>query len=235
MDSKQHVQLPNRTENDSITPKEQLIYIAIRRYMNSKTMEAFPSLAELSKKIGASIPTIREAIQVLISLDYISVRKDGRKNIYKFNPLKQFEPFSYEFLDNSSLTFLEKSYLVAAQQYMFKENNEGSLSLSIRELSNKINMPISTISKCNRTLEAKEYLTTIENTSKNLGTSTETKIFHLNKFGQAIVGILRNHEDRITNSEDRITELEATVKSQAKTIELLAKQLKEQNNTSIVL
>jgi DNA-binding MarR family transcriptional regulator len=236
----QHVQLPNRKDGDQITPKEQLIYIAIKRYMNAKTLEAFPSLALLSKQTGASIPTIRDAIKVLVDLDYISIRKEGRSHIYKFNPYKQFEPFSYDFLDNTNLSFLEKSYLVASQQYMFKNDNEGSISLSTRELSEKINMSVSSISRCNKSLEAKEFLTTIKNISKDpmTGSSTETKIFHLNKFGQAIVALLANHEERITTNEGKIQELEEKLKDQAKTIELLARELtnknKEESQTFVV-
>ena len=226
----QHVQMPNREDNTPITPKEQLVYVAIKRYMNKDTMEAFPSLVLISEKTGASIPTIREAIKTLIDLNYITVRKDGRKQVYKFNPYKQFEPFSYEFLDNPELTFLEKSYIIASQQYMFKSNGTGSLSYSTRELAEKINMSTATISRCNNSLQEKNFLTVVENNCKDAltGASTETKIFHLNEFGQAVVGMLKDHEDRITENTEDINQLKKQNELMMKEIASLKKQLNPQ-------
>lgn len=209
MEDKQHIQLPNRKEDDEITPREQLIYIAIKSFMNKDTKEAFPSLKKLSEMVGASIPTIRSAIKRLQELDYIKVIKIGRSQIYKFNSYKNFEPFSYEFLNNKDLSFMEKSYITATQQYMFKNGDTGSISYTNRELSEKINMPESTISKCNRELESKHFLTIVNNKSKDLetGLDTQTKIFHLAEFGQAIVGVLNSHESRLDQNENDIAQL----------------------------
>lgn len=209
MEDKQHIQLPNRKEDDEITPREQLIYIAIKSFMNKDTKEAFPSLKKLSEMVGASIPTIRSAIKRLQELDYIKVIKVGRSQIYKFNSYKNFEPFSYEFLNNKDLNFIEKSYITATQQFMFKNGDTGSISYSNKELSEKINMPESTISKCNRELTSKHFLTIINNKSKDLetGLDTQTKIFHLAEFGQAIVGVLNSHESRLDQNENDIAQL----------------------------
>lgn len=218
----QHVQMPNRNENDSITPKEQLIYVAIKRFMNKDTMEAFPSLAKLSEQTGASIPTIRDAIKVLVDLGYITIRTQGRKHVYKFDKYKNFEPFSYEFLDNKDLSFLEKSYLVASQQFMYKSSENASMSLTNRELSEKINMPESTISKCNRSLESKKYLTVVKNATRDLitGCRTDTKIFKINEFGQAVAWMILDHEDRITENTNDIQYLK-------KQNELLMRRIEE--------
>lgn len=209
MEDKQHIQLPNRKEDDEITPREQLIYVAIKSFMNKDTKEAFPSLKKLSEMVGASIPTIRSAIKRLQELDYIKVIKIGRSQIYKFNSYKNFEPFSYEFLNNQDLSFIEKSYITATQQFMFKNGDTGSVSYTNRELSEKINMPESTISKCNRELESKHFLTIVNNKSKDLetGLDTQTKIFHLAEFGQAIVGVLNSHESRLDQNENDIAQL----------------------------
>lgn len=203
MEEKRHIQLPNREQNEEIEPRDQLIYIAIKSFINKDTKEAFPSLKKISEMVGASIPTIRSSIKRLEELDYIKVKKVGRGQVYTFNPYKNFEPFSYEFLNNQDMSFTTKSYLVASQQYMIKNGDTGSISYSNRELSEKINMPESTISKCNRDLESKHFLTIINNKSKDLetGLDTQTKIFHLAEFGQAIVGILNNHESRLDQLE----------------------------------
>lgn len=206
----QHVQLPNRQKEETITPQEQLIYVSIRRFMNAQTNEAFPSLATISEKSGASVPTIRKCIKHLESAGYFKIEKRGRQNIYIFDELKAFEPFSYEFLDNKNLSFLEKSYLVASQQFMYTTQGEGSISFTNRALSKKINLSEATISRCNHSLESKGYLAIIENENREVetGCKTQTKLFHLNKFGQAVVFLLKNHEDRITNSENAVEQLQ---------------------------
>lgn len=48
--SQQHVQLPNNmTASGELTPKDLLIYVSIKRYMNNETREAFPSLETIMK------------------------------------------------------------------------------------------------------------------------------------------------------------------------------------------
>lgn len=205
MENKQHVQLPNgMTSDESINPQDLLIYVAIKRFMNKDTKEAFPSLATISQKSGASIPTIRKSIKKLQGT-YFEVIKKGRSQYYKFDQKYQnFEPFSYDFLDKEDLTFTEKAYIIASQQYMFKdEKGIGKISYTNSELSEKINMPESTISKCNRSLTTKEYLSIIrcEKHDPETGLAIQEKIFHLDELGQAVIWALQNHEQRITKNE----------------------------------
>lgn len=245
---KQHVQLPHRKSEDTITPREQLIYVAIKRNLSKETKRAYVSLAVISQQTGASIPTIRDAIKVLIDLKYLEVHKDGRKNYYTFSDYKQFEPFSYEFLDNKELTFLEKTYIVSSQEYMRdKETGTGVIAYSNRQLSELINMPISTISKCNRSLVAKEFLQIFNGKGKDevTGCQTEVKHFDLNKFGQGIITVLLNHEDRLAKqeqvSEEIIKRVEALekenkeLKQQYKTVTDENRELKEQLKPKIIM
>lgn len=182
----QHVQLPNRMD---LEPKDQLIYLTLKRYDNGCN-KCFPSLKILAKKSGAAINTVRDSIERLIEKGYITREKNGRGYKYTFNPYKNFEPFSYDFLDKEDISFTTKAYLCASQQYMFKDiEGLGKISYSNSELSQLINMPKATISKCNRELVRKDYLTILKNHAKDLETNckTDTKVFELNKFGQAIV------------------------------------------------
>ena len=203
-ENKQHVQLPNNMTKE-VTPKDLVIYLAIRRYANKETKEAFPSLDTLHKVTGAAINTIRNCISNLVEANKISIRKEGRKNVYKFATFNDgFEPFSYEFLDKKDLTFTEKAYLIASQQYMFKKDGEGKVEFTNKELSSKINMPQQTISKCNHSLMNKGYLSINKEKDPITELVTTTKAFHLNKLGQAIVFILKNHEDRLNTQEKQI-------------------------------
>ena len=130
MNKNQHIQLPNRKENEDVSPREQLVYLALKSFMNKETKESFPSLQKISELLDISIPTLRKDIKHLEELDYIKIIKQGKNQIYRFNDYKTFEVFSYDFLYNKDLTSTEKAYLVATQQYMFKTQETGSVSLS---------------------------------------------------------------------------------------------------------
>ena len=76
--SQQHVQLPNNmTASGELTPKDLLIYVSIKRYMNNETREAFPSLETIMKHSSSSKPTVRKCIESLKSKGYISIHKEG--------------------------------------------------------------------------------------------------------------------------------------------------------------
>ena len=206
--NKQHVQLPNDLGDISfIKPKDQLVYVAIKKFMNNETKEAFPSLNTLHNLTKLSINTIRECIDRLVNSGFIEVRKEGRKNIYKFLKYDKFEPFSFKFLEKEDLTSEEKAYLIASQRYMFKENEEGKISLTNKQLSEKINMPESTISKINKSLVKKDYALML-NCKNSQGVSIKEKYYHLTKLEQAIVFVLNNHEERIQENTQAISNLE---------------------------
>lgn len=232
--NKQHVQLPNdMTVNENLTPQDLLIYVAIKRYMNKDTKEAFPSLQTICAKSGASINTVRKCINNLEAQDYFKIEKRGRQNHYIFSDYQKFEPFSYDFLDKEDLTFTEKAYIIASQQYMFKdEKGIGKISYTNSELSEKINMPESTISKCNRSLTTKEYLSIIrcEKHDPETGLAIQEKIFHLDELGQAVIWALQNHEQRITKNEKTLDlALKEIAQLKAELAELKGQKLQDVN------
>lgn len=69
----QHYQVPNEMSQNDITPKDQLVYLAIKSFDGKEG--CFPSLQKISDKCGASVPTIRSAIDRLKEADYIKVEK----------------------------------------------------------------------------------------------------------------------------------------------------------------
>lgn len=199
-------QLPNQMDICGLRPKDQLVYVVLRSYMNKDTMEAFPSLQTLSKRINCSIPTVNASIKRLEEKEYIAIRKEGRKNIYTFNKLVKFEPFSKEFLDSEKISFEVKAYLTASQQYMFKDiPGYGTLSLSNRQLADNLNISEKSVRRYNQELKNNNYLTILKNKSRDIesGCKTETKVFDLNTLGQAVIWAIGNHEERISqNTED---------------------------------
>lgn len=234
--NKQHVQLPNNM-TPILTPQDLLVYVSIKRYMNNETKEAFPSLQTIAEKCGASIPTIRKCIKRLEDGKYIEVIKKGRSQIYKFLKYNNFEPFSYEFLDKEDLSFTEKAYQLASQQYQFKENGMGKISMSNKELAEKINMSESTISRCNKSLEAKGYLDIIKAKKHESGITINEKFFHLDELGQAIVFTIQNHEERLNKTEQNIENLMKDMSIVLKENKELKERLKELEllNTKITI
>lgn len=233
--NKQHVQLPNNMTVETIlTPQDLLVYVSIKRFMNNETKEAFPSLQTIAELCGASIPTIRKCIKNLELGRYIEIIKKGRSQIYKFIKYDKFEPFSYEFLDKKDLTFTEKAYLIASQQYMFKDNGKGKIGMSNQELGELINMPKSTVTKCNNTLESKGYLDIIKAKKQGSGITINEKFFHLDELGQAIVFTLQNHENRINKNTEDIENLKRDMNIILKENKELKAKLEEIENAKNV-
>lgn len=217
----QFVIYPHPANNEvqpDLDPKDKLIYIAIRRYMDKTTLEAFPSYATITKDTSAAAKTIKKCIDNLVREGYLETRKEGRKIIYKFNNKKQFEPFSYDFLDKPDLSFTEKSYIIASQQYMFKDEEEGKINYNNRELSKLINMPESTISKCNRSLERKGYLE---------GASEIVKKFQLRELDQLFIWKFKEQDEKIQKNSEDIDYL----KRELKRIKLENEEMKNLLNT----
>lgn len=208
----------NSEPTNGLTPADKLIYLAIRRYMDKDSMEAYPSYAKITKDIGAAAKTIKKSVDNLIRENYIKTKRDGRKIVYKFNNKKQFEPFSYDFLDKPDLTFTEKSYIVASQQYMFKEFNseEGKISYKNKELSKLINMSESTISRCNHSLEKKGYLE---------GAEDYIKRFQLRELDQLFIWKFKEQDERIQKNSEDISEIKKELKRLSNENENLRKQL----------
>ncbi len=216
--SKRHVQVPNSmTKKNEIEPKDLLIYATLKRYMNNQTKECFPSLSTLSKDSGYSINTIRGSIATLANNSYISIRKEGRRNIYKFNPHKNFEPFSYEFLECDKLEANEKAYILASQQYLIKDQEGfGKTTYTNETLGEKLNISARTITRLDNSLVKKGFLNIVKTKNKDpiTGLYLNEKFFHLDELGQAIIWTLQKHEEDIQ-------ELKQTTESNTKDLKIV--------------
>lgn len=224
--NKQHVQVPNdmTEQNIYLKPGDILIYATIKRHMDKDTKTCYPSLDTISRESGASINTVRTSIQNLVNAEYIEVTPKGRGKLYRFLKWDKFEPFSYDFLDNKKLTFKEKAYILATQQYMFKkeETQDGVVTYNNIELSKRLNISPSTVSRLDSSLQAKQILNINTLTLKDpeTGLPIKEKVFHLSKIEQAIVFILGNHEERLRDTENK-------VETNTNEIDLLKKRIAE--------
>lgn len=244
-ESKRHIQMPTKMTNTKVLkPKDLLVYVCIKSFMNKDTLEAFPSLNTIVKISSVAKPTVLKAIEKLKQENYLSVRKEGRRNIYKFNPHKNFEVFSYDFLNKEDLNSTEKATIIALQENMIKDNGFGKTTYSYTEMSNNINMSYNTVVKTMGSLEEKGYLDVIPTNAKDpyTGLMKKEKIFYLNELGQAIVFTLQKHHEEIQENKEKTkvnTEDIDTLKKQVKILinetKRLNKIIEGENKDSIQL
>lgn len=94
---------------------------------------------------------------------------------------------------------------------MYKDNNDGKISMSLNELSDLINMPESTISRCNKNLQDKGYLTVFQAKDSETGCLKKEKVYHLDKLGQTVVFLLKEHNKQINQNTEDIDSLKKDI------------------------
>jgi len=227
----QHVQVPNNMcLSHDLEPFDLYVYATIKRFMNNTSREAWPSMQTLKELTNSSQSRIAASISKLNGRYFDVVYKDGRKKYLFSKRYKTFEPFSNEFLDKQDLTTLEKSYIIALQQYMFKDIQDlGKVSFSIKDLASLINMPEWAIYKCDRELQKKGYLDIVKTKNRDFDTGlpmTE-RLFNMELLGQKIIWLLSRNNERIKKNNLQITKLQKDLKIMRKLLLQKDKQIKE--------
>ena len=237
----QHCQTPNNmTAEQNLDPIDVLVYTYLKAHMNQKTKQAFPSVRLLANETKLDIRTVQKCLNHLENAgDIIVHRSKGRPNVYEFNPKsKNFEMFSYKFLyENDNLTADERAYLIVTQQYMYKNDNSGygKLSLTNKELSERINLSESAISRRHKTLQEKGVLTISDEFQKdcNSGLSLQLKIFDLTAIKQDMLFVkekVAEHDLQLKEHNERLLKLEKENDELRKTIKVLINDSKSKTN-----
>ena len=231
--SKKHVQVPNNmTKNSKIEPRDLLVYSVIKKYSNWETNETFVGLETIAKDCNLTIPTVRKSINILKENGYITVTKKGRSNLYKFNKYRNFEPFSYEFLNRTDLEANEKAYIMTTQQHMFKDvEGYGKVTYNNETLGEMINLSGKTIQRLDKSLMEKGYLNIVKTSAVDgsTGLKINEKIFHLNELEQAVIWTLQKHDEKINEHEDRLSAIEKQLSIVLKENAELKKDMNKQN------
>lgn len=209
-------------KQNNLDPTDVYVYSYLKTYMNGETYEAFPSMETLAKDAGISKTTVNKAIKHLIANGDITVRKEGRKNIYKFNPLsKNFEMFTYKFMRDVDLTTQQRIYI---QQHMYKdEEGFGKMAYSDLELSEQIGLSATTIHRRNKELENKGILQIIDTGKKDevSGCPIQLKLFDLTKIAQDVLFIKKKLEEH----DEKIEENSKTIKILSNKLEEMQKEI----------
>lgn len=224
-ESTQFVILPNEVVDcENISPKSLVIYCAIKRHMNKKTLEAFPEIKTIAKESGCGDDAVRKAIKELIDNKFIEcIKRKGQSNLYKFSTTKNFEPFSYDFLDDDKIKIREKAYLMMAQKNMFnKETGVGSISYSTKEMSQITRMSIPTVLSCENKLIQAGYLTKPNSKliDKESGLHENLRMYLLQLYNITAVTLRQTQK----NTED-IQELKEENKILKKQLEILTRKV----------
>lgn len=233
----QHVQVPNNMcLSHELEPFDLFVYATVKRFMNSVTREAWPSMQTLKGLTGSGQDKIAASITKLNGKYFDIIYKDGRKKYVFSKRYRNFEPFSKEFLDKQDLTPLEKSYLIAAQQYMFKDMQDfGKISFSAKELAVLINMPEWAIYKCDRELQKKGYLSVVKTKNRdfNTGLPLTEKMFNMEMLGQKIIWMLTRNNERIKKNNDQLLKLQKDLKIMKKLLIQKDRQIHGLSSTTL--
>lgn len=221
-----YIQMPRKmTESGVIAPKDLVIYAAILRHKN-KDGKSYPSLITIGQESGANPKTVSKCISNLEAAGYISVERTKSKvNVYTIlKHIDGFESFTHEFLDNKQLSFIEKSYFLATQEYMFldSEGKTGTVKYNNTELSKKINMPYSTLRKCQDALVKKDFMTILPD---------GTKTYPIEEFNKAVVLKLKQHDDSINDLQYQLEQERRDKKELQRQVNVLTKEFEEFKRT----
>lgn len=242
MNDNKHVQLPNGLIKVSdMKPKDLLVYLALKTFEDWNTHIAFPSHDRVAKLCSCARNTVSSSIDRLVASGFLSKVKKGNINGYKFEKYEHFECFSLEFLNNPDLSFQEKAYLVALQQFMIKDNGVGKITDNISVLSNKVHLSPSSIIRCDNSLIKRGFMAMVDLHVKDAETGClkKEKMYDLIKLGQAIVFKLQELENTVNANYKELKEkydiLEKNYNLLKETIFKMQSQREKDNEINIQL
>lgn len=114
MENKQFVKVPNiNFKETGLEMKDLVVYAYLKKHYNHITKESFPSFSTLVKESGISKPTLIKSVNRLQTAGYINIKKDRKQNHYTFSEENKFEIYSFDFLDDPSLSVEDKAYIIS--------------------------------------------------------------------------------------------------------------------------
>lgn len=244
MEKEGHVRKPIQMNVD---PKDQLVYLYIRSFLNDKTKICNPGIAAIQKRFGISKDKIQESIQNLKNSGWITTTKKGRGVNYTFlKNVDHYERFSNKFLENRDMSITKKSILIALQDYMWRDSGElGVVTYSDIELAEKLKIPYSTLKRNLKELEEDKLTFTADtNIPGEGGCLKRARFFNLYEYCQAVAFTLEQQQEHLNkldkkqeDTNEQVQKLENKVESMQKIINTLTKEIlkHKDTNTNIIL
>lgn len=191
----QHVEIPNELislkRQGKLEQGDQVIFAAIKKYMNNETRECFPSITTIAKTLNCSRTKILSAIDRLCSCNLLQKKSNGPgvHNTYVFVRTEFdnfFEMFTEDFL-KIDMPLNIKEYYMGIQQFLYgKETGIGKCSFSNTKLAEMLGISPLSVKKYNTYLIENNYLEE-ETTNKTdeSGLPVIQKNFNLQSLNQA--------------------------------------------------
>ena len=209
--NKQFVKVPNTDlAEKGLEMKDLVVYAYLRKHYNNTTKDAFPSFSLLVEESGISKPTLIRSVERLEAAGYIEVRKDKKVNHYKFSEINKFEIYSFDFLDDKSLSVNDKAYIVCMQPHMFKnpDTSKGKITYSELDIANMLNIDLRTLRKYESHLtEGDSPIMTLVPTKKKdpiTGLAINERIFDFESYNNLIALKFVQTDNRINDLENKV-------------------------------
>ncbi len=141
-----------------ISYKDQLIYLAIRSFYNTKDKYCYPSYKAIAARAGVSAKTVSASVKRLDSAKMIEVwaiGKTRRYHAYKFPDAEYLQKIPYGILDIPDLTMYERTMLIMLIEYL---NEDYNTHLTITEMATASGESYKTIYAQLKSLQIKGYI-----------------------------------------------------------------------------
>lgn len=191
--TEQFVTVPNiDLASKGLEMKDLVVYAYLKKHYNHITKESFPSLTTLAEESGISKPTVMKCIDRLVSAGYIAIRKDKKVNHYTFSDINKFEIYSFDFLEDPTLTTNDKAYIICMQPHMFKNADLGigKVTYSELEIAQKLGIDYRTLRKYeNHLQEGDRPVMTLVPTQKvdpSTGLPVEERVFDFEAYNNLV-------------------------------------------------
>lgn len=229
-ENKQFVQVPNLDlKEKGLEMRDLVVYAYLRKHYNHITGEAFPSFDTIVKESGISKPTVKKAVERLEKAGYITINKKQKVNHYTFSDINKFEIYSFDFLDDQTLSVTDKAYIVCMQPKMFKDSNLGigKVTYSEMDIARMLNIDLRTLRKYeNHLMQGDKPIMTLIPTKKKdpvTGLDVQERVFDFEAYNNMLAlkfnQIQGELADKVSRTEynklvDRIKELEKLLYTQ---------------------
>ena len=181
--------------------KDQLIYLSIRSFYNTKDKYCYPSYAAIAKRAGVSSKTVAASVKRLDASKLLEVWKIGKTrhyHSYKFPDHKCYQRIPYGILEIPDLTMFERSMLILLFEYL---DEDYQTDLTVTEIETASGESYKTLYTQLQSLKVKRYINV--RLKENGADRTMTKVICLsNKLKARFPEKLKEVHYKI-NSSDR--------------------------------
>ena len=186
-----------------------LIYAYLKKHYNNITKDSFPSFQCLADESGISKPTVMKCVDRLNQAGYISIERIRKVNHYRFSDVNKFEIYSFDFLDDKSISPKEKAYMVCMQQHMYKnpELGIGKVTYSELDIAKMLKIDIRTLRKYETSLQDRDVpiisLVPTKVKDPQTGLMVEERIFDFGAYNNLLALKFREIDTKLDDKVSR--------------------------------